>query len=121
MRLPDAKVIKFIYIHHLTVKVIYLVDNEYNRLAASSQHVCHFCIRIYKSLTDVCDKDDHICGVNGNLRLVSHLRKNDVFGFRLNTTGIYQCEFVIQPLYVGIDAVTGYTRCVFYNRNIVSG
>ena len=79
VRLSDAEVIEFINIHHLTVKVIYLVDNEYNRLAASSQHVCHFCIRIYKSLTDVCDEDDDICGINGDLRLVSHLGENDIF------------------------------------------
>lgn len=121
MRLSDAEVIEFINIHHLTVKVIYLVDNEYNRLAASSQHVCHFCIRIYKSLTDVCDEDDDICGINGDLRLVSHLGENDIFGFRLNTAGVYQRKFVVQPLHVGINTVTGYTRCVFYNRNIVSG
>ena len=121
MRLPDAKVIKFIYIHHLTVKVVYLIHDEDNRLAASSEHISYFCIGIYKALTDVSDEDDDICGINGDLRLVSHLGENDIFGFRLNTAGIYQRKFVVQPLHVGINTVTGYTRCVFYNRNIVSG
>ena len=121
VRLSDAEVIEFINIHHLTVEVVDFVDHQHNRLAASSEHISYFCIGIYKALTDVSDEDDDICGINGDLRLVSHLGENDIFGFRLNTAGVYQRKFVVQPLHVGINTVTGYTRCVFYNRNIVSG
>ena len=39
----------------------------------------------------------------GDLRLVSHLGENDIFGFRLNTAGVYQRKFVVQPLHVGIN------------------
>ena len=79
MRLADAEVIKFIDIHHLTVEVVYFVDNKDNRLAASSQHIGYFCIGIYKTLAHVGNKDDNVCRVDGDLRLISHLRENDIF------------------------------------------
>ena len=120
MRLSDAEVIEFINIHHLTVEVVDFVDHQHNRLAASSEHISYFCIGIYKALTDVSDEDDDICGINGDLRLVSHLGENDIFGFRLNTAGVYQRKFVVQPLHVGINTVTGYTRCILYNGNLVT-
>lgn len=113
MRLSDAEVIEFINIHHLTVEVVDFVDHQHNRLAASSEHISYFCIGIYKALTDVSDEDDDICGINGDLRLVSHLGENDIFGFRLNTAGVYQRKFVVQPLHVGINTVTGYTGVSF--------
>ena len=79
MRLSDAKVIEFINIHHLTVEVVDFVDHQHNRLAASSQHISYFCIGIYKTLAHVGNKDDNVCRVDGDLRLISHLRENDIF------------------------------------------
>ena len=74
------------------VEVVYFVDHQNNRLAASSEHICYFGIGIYKALTDISDKDNDICGINGDLRLVSHLGENDILALRLNTAGIDQCK-----------------------------
>ena len=82
---------------------------------AAAQHICHLCIRIYKSLLHIGNKHDHIRGINGDLRLLSHLRENDVSAVRLNSTGIDHGKGFIQPGYIRIDSVTGNSRCIFYN------
>ncbi len=87
----------------------------------TAEHISDTCIGIYEALTDIRHEDDHICGINGDLRLVTHLGQNDIAAVRLDTAGIDQGKFVVQPLYVRINTVTCYARCVLYDRNIVSG
>ena len=87
-RFSNPEVIKLVYVHHIFLHAVHFVYYKDNRFSASSEHVCHFGIGIYKPLVHVRDKHDHICRINGNLRLLSHLGKNNIAAVRLNSSCI---------------------------------
>ena len=87
-RLADSQIIKFIGIHHKLLKTVNFIYDKDHRLPASAKHVCNLSVSIYQSLTDIRHKNNHICGINGDLCLFTHLGKNDILALRLNTSGI---------------------------------
>ena len=119
-RFTDTKVIELINIHHKFLDTIYLIHNKDNRFAAASEHICHLRIGIHQSLMNVCDKDDNICRINGNLCLLSHLRKDDVTAVRLNTACIDHGKCLVQPCHICINSVSCNAGCIFYNRNLLT-
>ena len=72
-RIPDPKIIELIHVRHKFIKIIHLVDNKHNWFFRTSEHICHFGIRILKSLSDIGNEHNDICRINGDLRLLSHL------------------------------------------------
>ncbi len=116
--LPDAQIIKLIDIRHIFFKIIYLIDCQYYRFPGTSKHVRHLGIRILQPLFHIHKKEDHIRCVDGNLRLLPHLRKNNILTLRLYTTGINQGKVTGKPSDICIDSVSGNTRSIFYDRYI---
>ena len=53
----------------------------------------------------ICDKNNHICGINGNLCLFSHLKDN-VLALRFNTPYVNHGKFFVQPSNISIDTVS---------------
>ena len=49
-RITDTEVIKFIDICHALLKIVYFINNKYNRLMGPPQHVRHLGICIDQSL-----------------------------------------------------------------------
>ena len=94
-RITDTKVIELVYIRHEFCKAVYFIHHQKYRFATSSQHISHFGIGIYQSLTHIGDENNNICGINRDLRLISHLCQDNILTLRLNTTGIDQCKTVI--------------------------
>ena len=119
-RLPDAKIIELIYIHHVFLVTVYFIDGKHDRLTAAAQHIRHFGIRIHKSLFDIHHKNNDVRSVNRNLRLLTHLAQNNVFTLRFDTARINQGKTHVKPCDIGIDPVARNTRRIFYNRYIVS-
>ena len=72
-RFSYSQIIKLIDIHHVFLDTVYFIYDQNNRFLASAQHIRYFCIRIHKSLLYICNKHDHVCCINRNLRLFSHL------------------------------------------------
>ncbi len=120
-RIPDSQIIELIYIIPKLLEAVHLVDSKDDGLFGFPKHVSDLRIRVHKSLTDIHDKDDNICGGNGNLRLLPHLGQNDVAAVRFNTSCINQGKIHIQPGTVCIDPVPGNAWCVLYNRNGITG
>ena len=112
--LSDSKIIKFIYIHHIFLMTVYFINYKAYRFSAAAKHICHFCIGVHKPLTHICDKNDHICCINGNLRLFSHSGKNDIAAVRLDTSCIDQGKCSVKPCNICIDPVTCHAWCILY-------
>ena len=88
MRISNSKIIEFVNIRHIFVIIVNLIHDKHHRLLCTAKHVCHLGIRIHKSLMHIHHENDDICGINGNLCLLSHLGEDHILAVRLNTTGI---------------------------------
>ena len=73
IRVSDSKIIKFVDVRHKFVKIIYLVHCKNHRLFRAAQHICNLGVCIYKPLSHICNKNNHICRIYRNLRLLPHL------------------------------------------------
>ena len=51
------------------LKLSTLFTHEKHRFTGAAEHICHFGIRIHKSLTYIRDKNDDIRRINGDLCL----------------------------------------------------
>ena len=116
VRIPDPQIVKLIDRSLVPGKAVHLIDNQQNRLMAAPEHVCDLGIRIHKSLFEIRHEEDHIRGIDGDLRLFSHLREDNVICIRLNTAGVNHGEAAVQPFHICIDAVSGDTRGILYDR-----
>ena len=114
-RIADAEIVELIHIRHELLKAVHFVDHKHDRLAGASEHICHLGIRILQSLSDIREENNHVRRRNGNLRLLSHLRENDISAVRLNTAGIDHRKMIIQPVDVRIDTVSCHSRRILYN------
>ena len=114
-RISDSKIIKLIDVRHIFFKIIYLVYYKDDRLSGTPEHIRHFRIRIYKALSYVSDKNDHICSLDCNLCLFPHLGEYHVFTVRLDTSGVDHSKFFIQPCHVRIDPVSCDSRRIFHD------
>ena len=119
-RITDSQIIELIHICHEFLKTIYFVNYQDHRLVGTAQHICHLGICILQTLTHIHQENDHICGVDSDLCLLSHLSQNNIIAVRLNTACIDQCKIMIEPGDICIDSVPGHTWRIFYNRNILS-
>ena len=115
--LSDSQIIEFIDFRHIFVKAVHLVDHKEHRLPGTPQHIRHLGIRVHQSLAHIRHKDDHIRRIYGNLRLLPHLREDDIPGIRLDSAGIYYGKIVIQPGDIGINPVSGNTGRILHNGN----
>ena len=117
MRIADSKIVKLVDARLIFDKIVNLVDNQQNTLMASAQHVSNLRVRIDQSLMEIRQEKDDIGRVNRNLGLLPHLGKDDILCIRLYSAGINQCKTSPGPLDICIDAVSGYTGCIFNNRD----
>ena len=72
-RIADSQIVKLIYVISKFCHAVHFIYSQHNRFSGFAEHICHLGIRIYQSLTHIYDKHDHICGGNGDLRLLPHL------------------------------------------------
>ena len=86
-----------------------------------AQHICHLSICIHQSLAYICNKNDHICCINGDLGLLPHLCKDQVTAVRLYTACIDHGKCPIKPGNICVDPVSCYTGGILYNGNPAPG
>ena len=86
--ITNSQIIKFIYIRQELLMVVNFIYCQYHRLMGTAQHICYLGIRIHQALLHIYHEQNHICGINGDLSLFSHLGQNDVITVRFDTTGI---------------------------------
>ena len=120
MYTKQQKIVELIHIRHELLKAVHFVDHKHDRLAGTSEHICHLGIRILQSLSDIREENNHVRRRNGNLRLLSHLRENDISAVRLNTACIDHGKCLVQPCHICINSVSCNAGCIFYNRNLLT-
>ena len=115
MGITQSQIIKLIGIRQKLLIIVCFIHCQDHRLLRPSQHVRHLEVRIHQSLPHIYKKNDHVCSLNGNLRLLSHPGKDDISRIRLDPTGVDQRKIIIQPGNVRIDPVPCHSRCIFYD------
>ena len=68
----DVRDYKLIRCHKFLETVHFIYDKDH-RLFRTAEHICDTCICIYESLPYIRHKNDHICGIDRNLCLFTHL------------------------------------------------
>ena len=116
-RIPDSQIIELVYIRHKLFKIIHLIDHQHHRFSGTPQHVRHLGVRILQPLAHICNENDHIRRVDGDLSLLPHLGEDHIPAVRLDSAGIDQGKFFIQPGDVRIDPVSCYSRRILYDGN----
>ena len=64
---------ELIHICHVLVMGIYFIDCQDDRFVGSAQHICHFRLCVYNSLSHICNNDDDIRRIDRDLCLLPHL------------------------------------------------
>ena len=72
-RISDTEIVKLISICHKFLEAVNFVHDEDHRLFRTAEHICDTCICIYESLPYIRHKNDHICGIDRDLCLFTHL------------------------------------------------
>ena len=116
----QPQLIKFINIVQ-SVKVFHLVHSQQHFFFGAAQHLRNFHIFAGHTGFDIAHKNDYISFFHGHLRLFAHPGQNGILTAHFNTAGINQGKFLVIPLSVLIQTVTGYTRIIFHNGHVGAG
>ena len=117
----QTKVIEFVKIGRDITQAVALIHTQHHRLAAFLQHMGNIGVIGGHTAFQVHHKDDHIGGVNGDLRLHPHFGKQHIIGLRLDAAGIHQHKFPSAPFAGGVNAVTGHTGGVLHDGEPLPG
>ncbi len=120
-RIAKSKIIKLVYIRKIFRHVVNFIDDKDNRFATPAEHVCHFIIRINQALSYIRDENDHICNVDGNLCLRTHLGQDDVLAVRFDAAGINQRKSASCPFGIRINPVARDAWRVLHNGDALPG
>ena len=113
VRIPDSEIIELIDCRFIPLPAVNLIHHKKHRLMASAEHVSDLRVRVDQSLLQICQKQNDIGGIDRNLRLLSHLRKDNITCVRLNTACIDQRKPAVEPFHIRVDPVPGDTRRIF--------
>ena len=120
MGLPDSQIVELIYIRHVFLETVHLIDHKDYRLAGTPQHVSYLGIRIHQPVLHIYKEHDHIRRLYGDLRLSPHLGQDDISAVRLDSSGINQGKCLVKPGDIRIDPVPGDTRGILDNGYALS-
>ena len=101
--------------------IIALIDCQHHGLLAPEQHIRNFVIRCGGAGFDVTDHYDHVCGINGDLRLTPHKLQHMAVGLRLDAAGIHQLKVPSVPVALSIEPIPGDTGGILYNGGPTTG
>ena len=119
-RIAEAEVIKLVKFRRHAANGIALIHTEYNRPSAFEQHRRHIGIRSDKACADIRHQNNYVRRVDGKLRLHPHLRKDNIFGIRLDPAGIHHGELTVLPFTFPINSVPGHARGIVHYRKALS-
>ena len=100
--------------------MIDFIDDQNDRLVAFAQHGGDILVVCRQSGASVGKKENDVTGVDGDFRLTAHLLEQDVVRARLDSAGIDEREFVVEPFTVCVNAVTGDTGRILYDGDTAS-
>ena len=120
-RVTEAKIVEFIDIGFHLFEIINLIHGKDNGFMCFSQHGSHLEIRIHKAHPKIRQENDHIRGFDRDFRLLAHIGQHLIVACRFDTTGINDRKIVVQPADICIDPVSGNTRCVLHDRDLLAG
>ncbi len=114
-RLAEPQIIKFIELRRRIPDRIALIHAKDHRAAAFLQKRRHIRIRRDDAGAHICHEYDHIRRFDRKPGLHAHLRKDHVFGIRLDPTRIHKGKTARIPLAVPENSVSGHARRIIHN------
>ena len=88
-RVPQAQVIKFVYVRVGDPGLVHLVYRQHHRLARLLKHRGHLLVGGGEAGLDVAQEDDDGGVLNCDLGLLSHKEQNFAVGARLDAAGVH--------------------------------
>ena len=113
----NRQLIKLVKLRRRIADRVTFINAQHQRLVALDQHMRFLGIGSNKSGAYIGHHDDHIGGVDRQLRLLAHLGQDHIVRERLNAAGVDQQRAAAAPLYVAVDAVTRYAGGIVDDRN----
>ena len=118
--LHDGK-LYYVQLHRRLADLVALVDSQHNGLAAAHQHAGDVLVLRGHTGRKLGDHDDAICGIDGQLGLLTHVGQQAIVDAGLDTAGIHQQELVTAPFAVTENTVAGNAGGVFDNSETLAG
>ena len=106
-----VKVVKSLLVR-LGLRLVYHHDD---RLRRTPQHVRNLFVCGHQPVLCVHKEQNHVCRVNGKLRLVFHVAQDDILSPGLDAARVNQGEFIVEPFRILKDAVPGHAGRVLHN------
>ena len=113
--LIEAKLVKLVKLHGRAAHRIALIDAGNDRFAAFFEHHGNVVVVGGNAGANVAHEQDHVGGVNGDLRLQFHLRKDHIVAFRLNAAGVDDHQLAAAPLGFAVNAVARDAGNILHN------
>ena len=120
-QLAQTQRVEIVQLHGRFADLVALVDRQHHGLAAAHQHTGNVLILRGDAVGQLGDHNDAVRRVDGDLRLLAHMRQQTVVNARLDTAGIHQQKFMPAPFAIAENAVAGDTGGVLHNGKALTG
>ena len=120
-QLAQAQAVEIVQLHRRLADLVALVDSQHYGLAAAHQHAGDVLVLRGHTGRKLGDHDDAICGIDGQLGLLTHVGQQAIVDAGLDTAGIHQQELVTAPFAVTENTVAGNAGGVFDNSETLAG
>ena len=111
-RLSDSQRIKIIEGIRRIHRIVHLIDQQNHFFPGAPQHCGDFFICSGHAFLSVHHENDDVRHIHGDLRLLSHLRRDDLLAGRLNASRVNHTEVNSVPLRFCIYAVPGHAGSI---------
>ena len=120
-RVTQTQIVEFVDLRVDRADRVAFVDGHDHRLAAALEQIGNVQIRRGHADLDVCDHNDDLCGLNGDLGLPPHEFEHLGLLRRLDAAGVDQLKGFSVPLAFAVDTVAGDARRILHDGGAVTG
>jgi hypothetical protein len=99
----------------ITINIVCLVRDENDRLAASTQQLCNFCVSRVRTSGCIHQEQNQVGSINRDARLILHPNLNWIAYGGLHAPRVDYAEALPIPLNDADESVTGRTSAILNN------
>ena len=107
-QLAQAQAVEIVQLHGRLADLVALVDSQHYGLAAAHQHAGDVLVLRGHTGRKLSDHDDAICGIDGQLGLLTHVGQQAIVDAGFDTAGIDYREGSASPLGFAVYTVPRY-------------
>ena len=119
--IAEAEAVELIDLGVHAAGAVALVGSQHDRLSGALEHRRDLRVGGGEADRHIDHHDDHVCRLDGDLRLTAHEFQHVIVGARLDAAGIDQHEIASAPFAVAVDAVAGHAGRILDDRHAAAG